>query len=94
VFAELCVHGCLSVKTRFPETQINLHAGMGAILDQDEAYSLSSEEGAILLIIESDQLIPSDRAISTPQRIQGATWPSDRPQAQKPSELESSAMVR
>ena len=75
--ALLCVHGCLSVKTPFPETQINLHAGMGAILEEDEPYSLMSEEGAILLIVESDRLIASDRAISTPQRIAGATWPSD-----------------
>jgi hypothetical protein len=50
---------------------------MGVVLEMNEAYSLKSEEGAILLIVESDHLLVSERAISTPQRIEGATWPSD-----------------
>lgn len=45
--------------------------------EKDEAYSLNSEEGAILLIVESQEFTAHARAISTPQRIAGATWPSD-----------------
>jgi hypothetical protein len=75
--ALLCVHGRITVTTEIPYTQIDIHAGMGAVFDKDETYSLKSEEGAILLIVESDRLTASERAISTPQRIAGAAWPSD-----------------
>jgi redox-sensitive bicupin YhaK (pirin superfamily) len=75
--ALLVVHGRITVETPTPLIRIDIHAGMGAILDKDEAYSLKSEEGAIVLVIESDHLQPSERAISTPQRIAGATWPAD-----------------
>ena len=43
--ALLCIHGCLSVKTPFPETQINLHAGMGAVFEPNEHYILKSDTG-------------------------------------------------
>jgi len=75
--ALLCIHGCLSVKTPIPETQINLHAGMGAVFSPNEPYTLKSDIGAILLIVESQELTAHSRAISTPQRIAGATWPGD-----------------
>ena len=75
--ALLVVHGRITVETKIPRSQIDLHSGMGAIFVKDEAYSLTSEEGAILLIVESDHLLASERAISKPQRIVGATWPSD-----------------
>jgi hypothetical protein len=73
----LCVHGRITVTTEFPQIQIDLHAGMGAVLDKDEPYSLTSEEGAVVLTVESDHWLPSERAISIPQRIAGATWPGD-----------------
>jgi hypothetical protein len=75
--ALLCVHGSITLTTQIPRSQIDVYAGMGAILDRHEAYSLKSEEGAILLIVESEQLTAHTRAISTPQRIAGATWPDD-----------------
>ena len=75
--ALLVVHGRITVETPFPRSQIDIHAGMGAVFDKDETYSLKSEEGAIVLIVESDHLLVSDRAISTPKRIAGATWPTD-----------------
>jgi hypothetical protein len=75
--ALLCVHGRTTVKTT--AAKINIHAGMGALFEKNEAYSLTSEEGAILLIVESQELTAHARAISTPQRIAGATWPSDHP---------------
>ena len=74
--ALLVVHGRLTVRTKFPESRIELHAGMGAIIEKAEAYSLESEEGAIVLIVESQALTANARAISTPQRIAGATWPT------------------
>ena len=50
---------------------------MGAVFEQNEPYTLKSETEAIILIVESQQLTAHARAISTPQRIEGATWPSD-----------------
>jgi hypothetical protein len=44
---------------------------MGCIIDKDEPYSLQSEIGAIVLIVESDVLKPHVRGISTPQRVEG-----------------------
>jgi quercetin dioxygenase-like cupin family protein len=73
--ALLCVHGRITLTTN--EAKITAHAGMGAVFEMNEPYSLMSEEGAILLIVESDELTPDARAISSPQRIEGATWPSD-----------------
>jgi hypothetical protein len=35
------------------------------------------DTGAILLLVEAQELTAHARAISTPQRIEGATWPSD-----------------
>jgi hypothetical protein len=52
---------------------------MGALFNPDEPYTLESESGAILLIVESEELIPYERAISTPRRIAGAFWPTDSP---------------
>jgi hypothetical protein len=56
---------------------IDIRAGMGAVLKKDEAYSLNSEEGAILFIVEAQDLTAHARAVSTPQRFAGATWPAD-----------------
>jgi hypothetical protein len=47
------------------------------VFEQNEPYTLKSETDAIVLIVESQQLTAHARAISTPQRIEGATWPSD-----------------
>ena len=76
--ALLVVHGRITVETPTPQIRIDLHAGSGCIVEEDEAYSLNSEEGAILLIVESQELTAHARAVSTPQRIAGATWPADR----------------
>jgi hypothetical protein len=74
--ALLCVHGCSTVTTPF--ARINIHAGSGCVFDKNEPYSLTSDSGAILLIVESDHLETHERAISTPQRIAGQQWPGDR----------------
>jgi hypothetical protein len=74
--ALLVVHGRVTV-TPFHDATIDFFAGMGAIFQPNEPYTLLSDAGAILLIVESVQLTAHDRAISTPRRIEGATWPND-----------------
>ena len=76
--ALLVVHGRITVETTTPQIRIEIHAGSGCIVEKDEAYSLKSEEGAILLIVESQELTAHARAVSTPHRIAGASWPADR----------------
>jgi hypothetical protein len=75
--ALLVVHGCITVTTQFPKTKINIHAGSGCVLEKNEPYSLDSDSGAVILIVECHKLSAQTRAISSPQRIAGATWPSD-----------------
>jgi hypothetical protein len=75
--ALMVVHGSLTVTTEVPFIRIDVHAGMGCVLDQREAYCLNSGEGAIVLIVESDYLQAHERAISTPERIAGASWEGD-----------------
>jgi hypothetical protein len=50
---------------------------MGAVFEQNEPYTLKADTDAILLLVESQELTAHARGISTPQRIEGATWPSD-----------------
>jgi hypothetical protein len=75
--ALMVVHGRVTVTTEFPKIQIDLHAGMGAVLDPNEPYSITSNDAAILMIIEADQLLAHERGISNPKRIAGQSWPSD-----------------
>jgi redox-sensitive bicupin YhaK (pirin superfamily) len=75
--ALLVVHGRVTIVTDDPESRIDIHAGMGSVFGKDERYTVHSEAGAILLIIECEELIPHRRGISTPGRIAGQTWPSD-----------------
>jgi hypothetical protein len=35
------------------------------------------ELGAIILIVEAEELVPHARGVSMPERIAGARWPSD-----------------
>jgi hypothetical protein len=39
----LCVHGHITVTTQLPRTQIEIHAGMGAVVEKNEPYFLKSE---------------------------------------------------
>jgi hypothetical protein len=89
--ALLVVHGCITITRLNITTNINVHAGMGAVFDQEEPYAFRSDTGAIVLILESDELTAHARGISTPGRIAGETWPSDtvltlRPQLQTNNE--------
>jgi hypothetical protein len=75
--ALLIVHGRVTIE-QAPGPRIHFSGGMGAVFEQNEPYTLKSETDAILLIVESKELTAHPRAISTPQRIKGATWPSDQ----------------
>jgi hypothetical protein len=74
--ALLIVHGRVTIE-QSPGPRIHFSGGMGAVFEQNEPYTLKSETDAIILIVETQQLTAHTRAISTPQRIEGATWPSD-----------------
>jgi hypothetical protein len=75
--ALLVVHGRVTIEPHDTHARINIHAGMRAVFNPNEPYILKSETGASLLIVETEELTATPRAISTPQRIAGATWPSD-----------------
>jgi hypothetical protein len=74
--ALLIVHGRVTIE-QSPGPRIHFSGGMGAVFEQNEPDTLSTETGAVILIFESQQLTAHARAISSPQRIEGATWPSD-----------------
>ena len=78
----LIVHGRITITSEHGEPRnTNINVGMGIVVAREEPYSFKSDTGAILLIVESQELTAHVRAISTPQRIAGATWPSDQPSA-------------
>ena len=70
----LVVQGRVTLRTVKPPNRFDLSAGAGAILQKDESYSLDSDIGAILLILETDELAAHPRGISSPDRIAGQTW--------------------
>lgn len=74
--ALLIVHGRVTIE-QVPGPRIKFSGGMGAMFGPNEPYTLKSDTGAILLILECQELTAHRRAVSTPQRIEGATWPSD-----------------
>lgn len=72
----LVIHGRITITKLVAATHIDMHAGMGCVFDRDEP-SLHSDTGAILLIVESQELIAHPRGISSPERIAGQRWPSN-----------------
>lgn len=50
---------------------------MGIVVAPEEPYSFTSDSGAVVLIIEAEQLLAHKRGLSNPERIAGQTWPSD-----------------
>jgi hypothetical protein len=75
--ALLIVHGRITVTTVHPQTRMDILAGMGCVFDAGEPYAIESAAGAIVIIIESEQLSAHERGISNPGRIAGAIWPTD-----------------
>jgi hypothetical protein len=74
--AVLIFHGKVIIES--DGIRSDFSAGIGAIFDTNEPYTLESEPGAILLIVETQELIAHARGISTPQRIAGQSWPGKR----------------
>jgi hypothetical protein len=75
----LVVHGRITITSEHGEPRnTNILAGMGIVVAPEEPYSFKSDSGAILLIVEAEQLLAHQRGISNPERIAGARWPSDR----------------
>jgi hypothetical protein len=54
-----------------------LSAGVGVFIDAGDRYSIESETGAIIIAVECKELAPTERAISTPERIIGQRWPGE-----------------
>jgi len=71
----LVVHGRITIVTHI-EARIQFSGGMGAVFTDHEPYTIESDTGAIVLIVEAADLKPHARGISTPQRIAGQRWPS------------------
>jgi redox-sensitive bicupin YhaK (pirin superfamily) len=71
------VHGRIEVTADASGKIAWLSGGMGCVLKRGEAYSLQSEPGAIVLVVEAHTLMANIRGISSPERINGQTWPSD-----------------
>ena len=76
--ALLVVHGRTIVTPFATGAKIGVSGGMACVFGKNEPYSLESEIGAIVLVLESDTLTAHLRGISSPQRIAGQTWPSDK----------------
>jgi hypothetical protein len=75
--ALLAVHGRITIVSERGNTRnINISAGMGAVFEPQEPYTFKSDPGAILIVVEAEQLLPNQRGISNPERIAGQTWPS------------------
>jgi redox-sensitive bicupin YhaK (pirin superfamily) len=72
----LVVHGRITITTHI-DARIQFAGGMGVVFTDHEPYTIESDAGAIVLIVEATDLKPHARGISTPQRIAGQTWPSD-----------------
>jgi len=73
----LVIHGRITITKLVAATHIDIHAGMDCVFERGEPYSLHSDTGAILLIVESQELTAHPRGISSPARIAGQRWPSD-----------------
>jgi hypothetical protein len=71
----LLVHGQIDFWMTTPTSRLELTAGVGVTLEAGERNALQSKRGAILMVIESDDLHVHPCGISTPERIQRAQWP-------------------
>ena len=75
-------HALLVVSGRVTVLFVNdgrafLSAGVGVVIDAGDRYSIESETGAIIIAVECKELTPTERAISTPERIMGQRWPGE-----------------
>ena len=72
------VHGRIIVTPFATGAKIGVSGGVGCVFDKNEPYALESEIGAIVLVVKSDSVSAHPRGISSPERIAGQTWPSDK----------------
>jgi len=75
--AVLLVHGRITLAAADTGLRLELLAGVGVLVKTGERYTLESEQGAILLVVEAQELKATRQGISTPQRITGQRWPGD-----------------
>jgi hypothetical protein len=75
--ALLIVQGRVDILMQLPALRLQPSGGMGVVLNADIRYRLSSETGAILLVVEAERLQATQAGISTPERVMGATWPGE-----------------
>ena len=75
--AILAVHGEVILHEARWGMRLDLSPGVGVVINADVRYRLESEAGAILLIVESEQLEATESGLSTPERVLGALWPGE-----------------
>ena len=73
----LVVHGAVRLTSSTHTPRVRLSCGMGLVMSAGTRYTLDSEWGAILLVVEAERLEATESGISTPERIMWAVWPGE-----------------
>lgn len=73
----LTVHGSVTLIEDSFGMRLPVSGGMGVVLEANEYFTLESDEGGIMLLIQSRHLKALESGISTPQRIMGQRWPGE-----------------
>ncbi len=71
----LIVNGRGNAYGYLPPGLLQLSGGMGLLIPAGESCRLSSQTGAILLVLEVEHLTPDPCGLSHPNRLRGALWP-------------------
>jgi hypothetical protein len=75
----LVVHGQVTLEERRPYPLSHfLTSGVGVVLTADVPYSIASQAGAIVMVVEAERLQATQDGKSSPERIMGQTWPGER----------------
>ncbi len=77
--ALLIVSGSATVLNWEPRFSVELHPGVGVLVEEGDGYALQSPEGAIAIVVNAERLNLSKEAVSVPERIMGQTWPGEEP---------------
>jgi hypothetical protein len=59
-------------------SRLDMSGGMGAVLSAGEPFLLETDEGAVVLAVESPRLSSTAQGRSCPRRIAGQRWPGER----------------
>ena len=77
----LAVHGEATATT--PRgTPVPLAGGVGVLLKAGKPWALESRKGAILILVECDELEAHPSGLSSAVRVHGSLWPDNRPVAE------------